>query len=104
MRGEKILEIAFWVVVGVAIAAVLGFVLGLIVMLLWNWLMPVLFGLPAIGYWQAVGLFVLCHLLFTSHQAHHEEDDGRRGRRVQVFGHRVRTFLREEDEAAPESG
>ena len=33
-------------------------------MLLWNWLMPLLFGLPIITFFQAVGLSVLCQLLF----------------------------------------
>jgi hypothetical protein len=32
-------------------------------MLLWNWLMPALFGLTAVNYWQAAGLFVLTRLL-----------------------------------------
>jgi hypothetical protein len=31
---------------------------------LWNWLMPAIFKLPAIGFWQAVGLLVLSWLLF----------------------------------------
>ena len=31
---------------------------------LWNWLMPTLFHLPAIGFWQAVGLLALSWLLF----------------------------------------
>jgi hypothetical protein len=35
-------------------------------MLLWNWLMPVLFHLPEIGFWQAVGLLFLCGFLFKS--------------------------------------
>jgi hypothetical protein len=30
--------------------------------------MPDIFGLPPITYWQAVGLFVLSHLLFKGHQ------------------------------------
>lgn len=37
---------------------------GLLVMVLWNWLMPCLLGLPAINYWQAVGLLLLCKILF----------------------------------------
>lgn len=37
---------------------------GLVVMALWNWLMPALFGLKAIGYWQALGLVVLSRILF----------------------------------------
>lgn len=34
------------------------------VMLLWNWLMPVLFHFPVISFWQAMGLFVLSRMLF----------------------------------------
>ena len=37
---------------------------GFVVMGLWNWLMPALFGLKLIGYWQAVGLIILSKLLF----------------------------------------
>lgn len=39
------------------------------VMLLWNWLMPVIFGLTTIGYWQAVGLMILSALLFKTHSS-----------------------------------
>jgi hypothetical protein len=31
---------------------------------LWNWLCPVLFGLPQITIWQAMGLLTLSGLLF----------------------------------------
>ena len=37
-----------------------------IVMLLWNWLMPAIFGLTAINFWQALGLFALTRILFSS--------------------------------------
>jgi hypothetical protein len=37
---------------------------GWVVMALWNWLMPDIFGLKRIGYWQAWGLLVLCKILF----------------------------------------
>lgn len=33
-------------------------------MLLWNWLMPVIFGLPTITFWQMLGLQVLFSFLF----------------------------------------
>jgi hypothetical protein len=50
--------------VGIGVAVlVAAFVVGVIVMVLWNWLMPALFGVPAIGYWQAVGLLILSKLL-----------------------------------------
>lgn len=35
-----------------------------IVMLLWNWLMPAIFGLTVISFWQALGIFVLARILF----------------------------------------
>lgn len=35
-----------------------------IIMGLWNWLMPVIFGLTTITFWQALGLFILGRLLF----------------------------------------
>lgn len=38
-------------------------VFGGCVMLLWNWLLPELFGLPLITFWQAAGLLTLCKIL-----------------------------------------
>jgi protein-S-isoprenylcysteine O-methyltransferase Ste14 len=48
------------------IAFVLVFVLafGVAVRLLWNWLMPEIFGLRTITYLQAIGLLLLSRLLF----------------------------------------
>ncbi len=37
--------------------------LGAVVMGLWNWLLPGLFGWPLIGFWQALGLLVLSKIL-----------------------------------------
>jgi hypothetical protein len=48
------------IVFGTAAVAALGF----IVSGLWNALMPAIFGLPEIGFWQALGLFLLARLLF----------------------------------------
>jgi hypothetical protein len=36
---------------------------GELVMYLWNWLMPALFGLRTITFWQGLGLLVLCRIL-----------------------------------------
>ena len=49
-----------------AIAAMLLFIAigGAIVQLLWNWLLPPLFGWREVGFWQAVGLLALCRILF----------------------------------------
>ena len=55
-----------------AIAVFLGMVaiviviLGYPLMLLWNWLMPVIFKLPEITLWQAIGLNLLSTILFKS--------------------------------------
>jgi hypothetical protein len=37
---------------------------GGVVMLLWNWLLPPMFGLPEITVWQGFGLLALCRILF----------------------------------------
>lgn len=42
-----------------------------IVMSLWNCLMPALFGLKTIGYWQAAGLMILFRLLFGGFSGPH---------------------------------
>ncbi len=48
-----------------------------IVMLLWNWLMPALFGLIAINFWQALGLLVLARILFGGFGMHRMMHRGR---------------------------
>jgi hypothetical protein len=53
----------------IAPLAVLGMLLflfigGQAVRLLWNWLMPALFGWPEVTFWQALGLLALCRILF----------------------------------------
>lgn len=53
-------KIVFFVLLGIGIA----FLVGYIVMRLWNWLMPELFDLPLISYWQAVGVLVLAKIIF----------------------------------------
>ena len=45
-------------------ALVLGVVGGQLVMHLWNWLMPAIFGWREVTFWQALGLLLLCRVLF----------------------------------------
>lgn len=52
------------VVAGVVVAAGFGVLAGYIVVWLWNWLMPVIFHLPVIGFWQAWGLLILSAFFF----------------------------------------
>lgn len=49
------------VLLGFLVFAALG---TLIVQALWNWLLPPLFGWPHISFFQALGLLVLCRILF----------------------------------------
>ena len=46
------------------IGVVLLVVLGLVVMSLWNAVLPAIVGVKTIGFWQALGLLVLCRILF----------------------------------------
>jgi hypothetical protein len=41
-----------------------GFIGGEVVKLLWNWLLPPLFGWRQLTFWQALGLLALCRILF----------------------------------------
>ena len=67
----KAFKIVFFIILGLSIA----FLVGYIVMRLWNWLMPDIFGLPAIDYWKAVGILLLSKIIFgfgggSSHSKH----------------------------------
>ena len=58
----------------------LMFLFGWVVMLLWNWLMPDIFGLTRVTYWQAWGLLLLsCILLKGNHFG--SDGGGKRGDR-----------------------
>lgn len=59
MRGRRFARMARFIFFGIAAALALTFV----AMSLWNWLMPALFGLRLITFWQALGLLVLSRLL-----------------------------------------
>lgn len=57
MRNKK------WIFIPFAIAAVV-FLLGSLVMALWNAVLPEITGLKRISFWQAIGLLLLCRILF----------------------------------------
>ncbi len=78
-----------WRVHGLRIAAfgVLGIaVAGGVTMALWNSLMPAIFGLPGLSFWQALGLLLLGRLFFGGF--------GGRGRRPR-FAHSMTPEERE---------
>lgn len=60
MRGNRVARVLKFIAFGILIAAALSF----IVMHLWNWLMPTVFGMHLITFWQALGILVLSKILF----------------------------------------
>ncbi|MBI3447882.1 MAG: hypothetical protein HY049_03020 [Acidobacteria bacterium] len=75
---------------GIALFIAIG---GGIVLLLWNWLLPPLFGWREINFWQALGLLTLCRILFGglgSHGSGHSRIRARvQGRMAEHLGERM---------------
>ena len=63
MRTKSPIEIVGWVLLAIIGITGLAILFGFIIMWLWNYLMPELFGLTEITYWQAIGLFILSKIL-----------------------------------------
>lgn len=62
-RERSPIEIVGIIIFGAIAITGLAILFGFVIMWLWNWLMPEVFGLPLLTYWQAVGLFILLKLL-----------------------------------------
>jgi hypothetical protein len=65
---------------GIVLAAALALLFGLVVMVLWNWIMPEVFGLNPLTYWQSWGIVLLAHILFKAggcrdHDRHKPRDE-----------------------------
>jgi hypothetical protein len=54
-------------ILGIAAFIAIG---GELVMHLWNWLLPPLFGWRLITFWQAIGILALCRILFGGFGRH----------------------------------
>jgi hypothetical protein len=96
-HGSKALRIVGLTIAGVGFAVVFALVFGLIVKILWNWLMPAIFGLGEITFWQAFGIVLLAKLLFgaghgPSHRDHHSRFENH-------FRDRFKAFAGPEEEA-----
>ncbi|WP_222982935.1 hypothetical protein [Flagellimonas meishanensis] len=63
-KAEHYLKKIIKVFMMVLIFTVLFLLAIYVLMYLWNWLMPDLFGLSTINYWQAFGIMVMAKLLF----------------------------------------
>lgn len=70
----KLFRIIAVTIGGIFLAALFGLLFGFLVKWLWNWLMPAIFNLPLITYWQAFGIVILAKLLFGSF-GHHYHDN-----------------------------
>ena len=82
-------------IVGAGFVALFGW----IVMLLWNWLMPDLFGLKQVNYWKAWGLLALCTVLFKGLGAGSSNSRNERKRR-----RTLRRYVQEEQAQTGEAG
>jgi hypothetical protein len=61
---DKLSEKLTLVLAGVLILVFAALIMALPTMLLWNWLMPTIFKLPEITFWQALGLIALAGCIF----------------------------------------
>jgi energy-coupling factor transporter transmembrane protein EcfT len=80
MRWHRVPRAMRVLIVAVLVFTVM-FLVGWLVMSLWNWLLPALFGFKTIGYWQAIGLMVLSRLLFGGFRAMGSRSGDGHGRR-----------------------
>jgi len=66
MMSSKVDEVIPTILAFVLILALYAVLTAYPVMLLWNWVVPEIFGLPEIGFWQALGLQALSAFLFKN--------------------------------------
>lgn len=83
MRVFRVLKIM------VMIAAFV-FVFGFVTEHLWNWLVPSITGWHTITYWQAVGLLLLCKILFGGFHKHGYRRGGDRWREKREWKRRMK--------------
>jgi hypothetical protein len=80
---------------------------GFAVQLLWNWLLPDLFGLRRITLWEALGLLALCRILFGGFGrggGSRNHGSRRRGREHQAWWKRRQPPSSGEPAATPPAG
>jgi len=86
--GGKVIRIAGLTLAGIGAVALFAALFGWLVMVLWNWLMPSLFGVKAITFWQGFGVLFLAKLLFggVGPRARPRHDRWRRRFRGRCYG------------------
>jgi hypothetical protein len=98
--GHSLPRIILWILAGIFFAAMAALIFGFIVMHLWNWLMPELFGFHTLTFLQAFGLVLLVKLLFGSGFHDHFEKHHRRRFPDREERKRFRNFWNDEGRAA----
>ena len=73
MKARGVFFVGKFVVLGFAFLVLFTWV----VMLLWNWLVPELFGGPVLNYWQTLGILILAKILFAGMGRSHPRNDHR---------------------------
>lgn len=68
------MKILFFALLLVAFIAIMALIMTIPFMLIWNALMPDIFGLPEIGLLQSFGLLVLSGMLFKSSSMNTDKD------------------------------
>lgn len=68
-----ILRIIGLAILGIIGAVAIALLFGYVVVWLWNWLMPELFGLATITFWQAVVLIILARIIFGGFKHLHSD-------------------------------
>jgi len=79
-----------------ALALVAMTAIGCVVMLLWNALVPQLFGGPSLSFWQAVGLLLLSHILLRGWAPWRYRDGWKHDRWRKRFEEKLATLSPEE--------
>lgn len=97
---EKILWGIGFVILGIGFLALCGWV----VMLLWNWLIPDIFGLKPLNYWQAWGLLILSSILFKNCGSFQERrSESKRKRQLRSYIREGRDYGAKNNEEGLES-
>jgi hypothetical protein len=91
---EKVVMVIGFIILGIGLL----FLFGLVVMALWNWLMPEIFGLKTLTYWQAWGVLALSCILFGKIGGSGSSGKSDRKRKRQLRG-----YMREAQSASEQS-
>jgi len=87
----KVLKVIGMVLLGIVASAFFGFV----IMWLWNWLMPMIFDLTTLTYWQAVGLFILAKIIFGGISGGSSESKVKKGKKGTIR-HTIKSEIKKE--------